>query len=189
MKIAVRFACEFHRRRTQVKRNSLLVGIIAGFLLTLPAGPAFAQTVKIGMIDYQKILRESGAAKKARDILMKDLEGKRAQYKSEEDQARKLEEELKKEGQSMTAADRQEKAGKLEKEIKELGRLKSDLEEDFRKKDAELARKILGEISGVVTEYLKKEKLTVVLEKRLVVAADDAIDITDKIIRLYDAKK
>jgi len=165
------------------------VGLIAGFLLMLPAGSVLAQTVKIGLIDTQKIMRESSAAKKARDILMRDLETKRAQYKAEEDQARRLEEEIKKEGQTMAPAARQEKAAKLEKEIKELGRLKSDLEEDFRKKDAELARQILGELSGIVNEYLKKEKLTVVLEKRFVVAADDAIEITDKIIRLYDAKK
>ncbi|RJR44988.1 MAG: OmpH family outer membrane protein [Desulfobacteraceae bacterium] len=177
------------QRREYVKRNTLLVGMVAGLLLMLYAGSVFAQSVKIGLIDTQKIMRESSAAKKARDILMKDLETKRAQYKAEEDQARRLEEELKNEAQTMTPAARQEKAAKLEKEIKELGRLKSDLEEDFRKKDAELARQILGELSGIVNEYLKKEKLTVVLEKRFVVAADDAIEITDKIIRLYDAKK
>jgi outer membrane protein len=181
------FAREFHQRRTQVRRKRLLVGMIAGVLLLIPSWPVFAQTVKIGLIDTQKIMRESSAARKARDILMKDLEAKRSQIKAEEDQIRKLDGELKKEGQNMTAAARQEKAGKLEKEIRELGRLKSDLEEDFRKKDAELAGKILGEIGGIVNGYLKKEKLTVVLEKRFVVAADDAIEITDKIIRLYDA--
>lgn len=155
----------------------------------LPAWSISAQSVRIGLIDTQKIMRESKAAKKAKELLMKDLEAKRAQYKGEEDQARKLEEELKKGAPSMTPAARQEKAEKLEKEIKELGRLKSDLEGDFRKKDAELARKILGEISEIVNELLKKEKFTVILEKRYVVAADDGIEITDKVIRLYDAVK
>lgn len=157
-------------------------------LLAVSGGVSTAADAKIGLIDTQKIMRESNAAKKARDILSKDLEAKRAQYKGEEDQARKLEEELKRDSQNMTPAARQEKAEKLEKEIKELGRLKSDLEEDFRRKDAELARKIIGEIGEIVKEFTKKEKYTVILEKRYIVAADDAIDITDKIIRLYDAK-
>lgn len=163
---------------------SLIILLLAG-----SGGVSSAADVKIGLIDTQKIMRESKAAKKARDVLAKDLEAKRAKFKAEEDQARKLDEELKKEGQSMTSAARQEKAEKLEKEIKELGRLKSDLEEDFRRKDAELARKVLGEIGNVVKEFRKKEKYTVILEKRYVVDADEAIDITDKIIKLYDAVK
>ncbi|MEW6666383.1 MAG: OmpH family outer membrane protein [Thermodesulfobacteriota bacterium] len=148
-----------------------------------------AAEVKIGMIDTQKIMRESKAAKKAREILMKELEGKRAKYKAEEDEARRLEEEIKREGASMSPAARQEKAEKLEKELKELGRLKSDIEEELRKKDAELTRKLLQEIYQIVKELTKKEKYSVILEKRYVVTADEAIDITDKVIRLYDAVK
>ena len=155
--------------------------------LTLAQGTSIAADVKIGVIDTQKIMRDSKGAKKARDILMKDLEAKRAQFKSEEDQARKLEEELKRDGQAMEAKARQEKAEKLEKELKELSRLKSDLEEDFRKKEADLTRKIFADISGIVKDFQKKEKFTVILEKRLVVAAEDSIDVTDKVIGLYDA--
>jgi outer membrane protein len=163
--------------------------ILCVLLLVVTSGVSSGAEVRIGVIDTQKIMRESKAAKKARDILASDLDAKRAKFKAEEDQARKLDEELKKSGESMTPAARQEKAEQLEKEIKELGRLKSDLEEDFRKKDAELGRKILSEISVIVKEFTKKEKFTVILEKRYVVAADDTIEITDKIIRQYDAGK
>jgi outer membrane protein len=176
-------------RNLHMTRISLWISVFIGTMIILFSGVSQAADVKIGMIDTQKIMREAKAAKKARDVLMKDLEAKRAKYKAEEDEARKLEEELKKGGQSMAPAARQEKADKLEKEIKELGRLKSDLEEDFRKKDAELTRKLLKEIYDIVKEYRKKEKFTVILERRYVVTADDAIDITDKIIKLYDAVK
>lgn len=172
-----------------MKRLVRRASFFAVALLMIPALSACAQTIKVGMIDTQKIMRESNAAKKARDILMNDLEAKRAQFKAEEEQTRKLEEELKRDGQSMTPAARQEKAQNLEKEIRELGRLKSDLEEDFRKKDAELARKIVTDIIGIAKEFQKKEKFTVILEKRYVVAADEAIEVTDKVLRLYDAVK
>lgn len=172
-----------------MKRIALTMYILAGLFFLLPLEAVWAQSVKMGLIDTQKIMRESKAAKKARDILMKELEAKRAKYKAEEDEARKLEEELKKEGQSMPPETRKEKAEKLEKEIKELGRLKSDLEEDLRKKDADLTQRLLKDIYDIVKEFSKKEKFTVILEKRYVVTADDAIDITDKIIRLYDAVK
>lgn len=172
-----------------MSRILVFTSFLSLLLLPVFGGVSTAADGKIGVIDTQKIMRESKAAKKARDILMKDLEAKRAKFKAEEDQARKLDEELKRDAQNMTPAARQEKAEKLEKEVKELGRLKSDLEEDFRKKDAEVFRKVLGDVINVVKEVTKKEKFTVIFEKRYVVASDDAIDITDKIIKLYDAVK
>lgn len=172
-----------------MKKFAFAISALAAMFLLFPLEGVWAQSVKIGMIDTQKIMRESKAAKKARDILMKELEAKRAKYKSEEDQARKLEEELKRDAQGMPPETRKEKAEKLEREIKELGRLKSDLEEELRKKDAELTQKLLKDIYDIVKELSKKEKYTVILEKRYVVTADDAIDITDKVIQRYDAAK
>ena len=53
----------------------------------------------------------------------------------------------------------------------------------------ELRRKILQDVLEIVKEYRKKEKYTIVMEKQSIVDSDDAIDITDKIIRLYDIVK
>lgn len=172
-----------------MKKIAFAICTLAAMFFLFPLGGVWAQSVKIGMIDTQKIMRESKAAKKARDILVKELEAKRAKYKSEEDEARKLEEEIKRDAPGMSPETRKEKAEKLEKEIKELGRLKSDLEEELRKKDADLTQKLLKDIYDIVKDISKKEKYTVILEKRYVVTADDAIDITDKVIQRYDAAK
>lgn len=168
-----------------MKRPCSVMAIMIAMIMVLAGGIAGAADVKIGMIDTQKILRDSKAAKSARDVLMKDLDAKKAQYRTREDAVRKLQEELKKDTPSV----RQEMAEKLEREIKELGRLDTDLKDEFKKKEAELGRKLLKEISDIVKEFSKKEKYTVILEKRSVVSSDEAIDITDKIIRLYDAVK
>ena len=53
----------------------------------------------------------------------------------------------------------------------------------------ELRRKILQDVLEIVKEYRKKEKYTIVMEKQSIFDSDDAIDITDKIIRLYDIVK
>ncbi|NVL90022.1 MAG: OmpH family outer membrane protein [Desulfobacterales bacterium] len=167
------------------KLNALLVGI----MILLPLSAASATEVKIGVIDTRKIMQESKAAKKARAGFLKDLEAKRTVLKKKQKKIQAMEEKLKKKGKKMSASDRQKKAEKLEKEIKELRRLKSDLEEELKKKDVELTRKLLREIGGIVKEFSQKEEYTVILERKSVVAADKAIDITDKIIRLYDTLK
>ncbi len=172
-----------------MKRLFMLNALLVGIIILMPLTAACAAGVKIGVIDTQKIMRESRAAKRAQAIFFKDLEAKRAVFRAKQEEAQALEAELKREGKKMSPSIRKEKAGRLTREIKELKRLKSDLEEELKKKELELRRKLLREIREIVKEVSKKDKYTVILEKKSVVAADEAIDITDKIIRLYDTLK
>ena len=172
-----------------MKKFFMLTTLLVGIMTLLPFAAASAASTKIGLIDTQKIMQESRAAKKARDAFLKDVEAKRAELRAKQEEVLALEEELKKERKKMSPSARKQKGEKLQKEIKELKRLRSDLEEELKKKDVELTQKLLLEIGGIVKEFSKKENYTVILEKKSVVAADEAIDITDKIIRLYDDLK
>ena len=146
-------------------------------------------SIKLGIIDTAKIMRESKAAKNAQTIFLKDLEAKRGILAAKEKEVRLLEEELKSQDTQLSPEERNSKNDKMAKEVKELSRLKSDLEEDLKKKDVELTRKLIGEIREIVNTFYKKENYTLILEKNAVVASDNAIDITDKIIQLYDGQK
>ena len=145
--------------------------------------------IKLGVIDTAKIMRESKAARNVQAIFLKDLEAKRGILAAKEKEIRQMEEELKKPEKKLSDETRREKTDKLAKEIKELKRLGSDQEEELKKKDAELAQKLIGELREVVNAFSKKENYTLILEKSAVVASDDAIDITDKIIQIYDGQK
>jgi len=67
--------------------------------------------------------------------------------------------------------------------------MQSDLDEELKKKDAELTRKLIDEIRQVIRTLVKDEGFTLILEKNSLIHADDAINITDKVIRLYDGQK
>lgn len=144
---------------------------------------------KLGIIDTAKIMRESKAAKYAQAIFLKDLEAKRGILAAKEKEVWLLEEELKNPDTRLSLEERSSKNDKMAKEVKELSRLKSDLEEELKKKDVELTRKLIGEIREIVNTFYKQENYTLILEKNTVVASDNAIDITDKIILLYDGQK
>ncbi len=172
-----------------MKKKFILNAFIVGLIILLPLTATFAAVIKIGVIDTQKIMRESKAAKKARAVFLKDVEAKRKVLNAKQQEVKGMEDELREKGKDMAPQVRKEKADNLNQEIKELRRLKSDLEEELKKKEMELNRKIFLEIADIVREYLKKEKYTIILEKRSVIASDDTIDITDKILRLYDVIK
>lgn len=131
--------------------------LLAGLLIAAPVMAANENPVKIGVIDIQKIMRQSKAAKSAQAVFSKELEARRATMKAKEKEVQLLEEELKSSDQKLSPEARREKGNTLNREVRELKRLAADLEEELKKKDAELTRKLLGEILQIVTTFAKKE--------------------------------
>lgn len=176
-----------------MKRSLLYIicSVIMTSLLVLPAYAAKDSPVKIGIVDTQKILREAKAARSARDIILKDVNAKKVTLAERQKKISQMENELKGTEKKLSAADRKEKSEKLAQEVKELKRLGSDFNEELKKKNVELTRRLIGEIRSVARNLVRDENYTVILEKgtQALVAADDAVDVTDKIIKLYDAQK
>lgn len=182
-----------------MKKAAVWGAAVLGLMMVFPAMAAQAAPketvakkdagIKLGVIDTAKLMRESKAAKNARAIFLKDLEAKRGILAAKEKEVRQLEEGLKKPETKLSDEARREKNDRLAKEVKELKRLGSDLEEELKRKNAELTQKLLGEIRAIVKAFSNKENYTLILERGAVVAADDAIDITDKIIQIYDGKE
>ncbi|MDB9823170.1 OmpH family outer membrane protein [Deltaproteobacteria bacterium] len=170
-------------------KKILFAGLLFVVTVFMCIGPVCAASVKIGVIDVQRIMRESKAAQNARAVFLKDVEAKRGVLNAKQKEVQDLQEELKNKGKDMAASVREEKTNQLTREVRDLNRLKSDLEEELKKNENELTQTLLKEISEVVQEYCKKEKYTVIHEKRTILASDEAVDITDKIIKLYDVVK
>jgi len=171
-----------------MKRASIVVSFFAVLFFMASAVLAADTPVKLGIIDVQKILRESKAAKKAKAAFMKDVEQKRAQLVAKDKEIKALDQELKDKSGKLSSEMRQSKAEKMAREVKEFRRLDADMREDLKKKEVELTQKLLGEIRQIAQAFLKNMKYTLILEKSAIVASDDVIDVTDKIIKLYDAQ-
>ncbi len=148
-----------------------------------------AAEVKIGIIDTQKIMAQSKTTTDLRAEFYKEIETKRNEFVEKQKAAQALDEEIKTKGQDMTYQERREKADLLNQKAKELQRMKEDIEFDVKLKDEEVSRKFLRDISEIIRDYQKKENYTVIFEKGTVAAYDDAIDITEKIIQIYDSGK
>jgi outer membrane protein len=147
--------------------------------------PAHAQSLKIGVIDIQRIITESGPAKAARDAFLKDREAKQAVLMQKRQEVLQLQERMKQDTK-LSEEDRKYQAERINQERKDLSRLASDLEEELKKKDVEMTRAVLEDVSGVVNRFRQERGYALVLERKAVVSFDDAIDITDEIIRRYN---
>ena len=170
-----------------MKRLPFIFVCIVAFISTCIFS-TYAADLKIGILDTQKIVLKSEKINKYRDEFSRELDAKRQDFMKKQGEAKALEDDLKNNGNSMTDDVYREKSDKLRREARDLKRMQEEIEAELKSKEADMTRKFLTEIKALSVEYLKKEKLSLILEKSSAVASDDAIDITDQIMKLYDSK-
>jgi outer membrane protein len=170
-----------------MKRLPFLFACIIAFI-SVNVFSASAADMKIGVVDSQKIIMQSEKTAKYRADFAKEFEGKQQEFSKKQSAAQELENELKTKGNTMTSEVYREKAENLRIQARDLKRMKEEMEAELKAKEDELTRRFYREINIVIDDFLEKEKYTLILEKNRVVASADAIDITDQIMKLYDAK-
>ena len=98
-----------------------------------------------------------------------------------------MDKELKKAKQDSPAW--KEKRDKITKEINDFNRLRVEYDGQLRKKNDELTQKILADVQQIIKKIASSEKYTIILDKKTALLAEDGLDLTDKVIKIYDAQK
>jgi outer membrane protein len=151
-------------------------------VVSFAADPA----LKIGIVDINKIMKDSKAAKNAKAVFQKDLDAKKATVKTKSDKVTALDKELKGIDQKSNAW--KEKRDKLANEIKELRTMENRMNQELRKEDIDLTNKILNDVQQILNKLIKTENYSLILDKKAVLAGKDGFDITDKVIKTYDSQ-
>lgn len=162
---------------------------VASAVLAL-AAPALAE-IKIGIVDLQRALNESAAGKKAKDQFKIEFDRMQGSLKGEKDRLDKMKEDLDKQSAVLKADDRKAKADEFERRQRDLRRKLEDSDAELRKKDQELTGEILKDLATVIQEIGQRDNYTVVLENSSssVLYGAKSIDMTDEVIRTFDARK
>lgn len=160
------------------------------FGLYFDVSSLYAENLKIGIFDIQKIMKESKVIEGYRQKIAREMESKRKSFIDRQEAAQRIEDRLKKEGQRISPRERKELEERLADEIKELRRMKEDIDMELQKTDRELTQKAFQEIGEVIKQIADAENYTVIFEKSSagIVHFKDSVDITGKIIKIYDRK-
>lgn len=151
--------------------------------------PAWAQEkLKIGVVDIQRVIQESQPGKRAKENFQAQVRKVEAELLKEKEAVEKLKVDFSKRGLLL----REEERRNLEKEIqkRERGYILSarDSQEELRQRENELMSEIFRNIVQIVTEVGKKEGFSLILERSQVPYSDQAMDITNRVIELYDQR-
>lgn len=155
--------------------------------MLLGAGMAQAADFKVGVVDTERVLRESAPAMKAESKIEKEFSGRDQEIKKLVKQAKELQAALDNESSKLSDADRRNKERELTAMNVDLQRMQREFREDLNlRKNEELAI-VLEQANKAIQAIAEAEKFDLILQEA--VYRNPKIDITDMVIKhLADSK-
>ena len=148
-----------------------------------------ADVAKIGVIDFQRILEASSAGKLAQSEINKKGKKMEAELKAKGTAIEELQKKLERDALVMSKEMREEKGREVRIKINDIKTLQKRYLAEFRELENRLVTRIKKDVLGIVKEIGKKEGYLLIIEKAGVLYYPNAIDLTDKLIRLYNKKE
>ncbi|SRR5712692_4645743 len=183
----------------EVERNRMKISvgviILVGVFVFAFGLPAWAEELKIAVIEPQKVLEATKAGRKIKGSLADYVRTRQRLLDSEAEDLKKIEEGLAKQGAGLSAETRQEKEGAFRQKVVEYQRRVQELEREVQAKKAEMLGEFTKTIEQVVREIAEKEKISLVVEKgdngygALVLFNHPSVDLTGRVIKELDSRK
>jgi len=158
----------------------------AAAVLLGAAGAAAADDYKIGVINTDRILRESAPAKDALKRIEQEFAAREANVAKLDRELRELTSRLDREGPTMTEADRTARQREVETRGRDLERTRRQLAEDLKSRQFDEMNKIKERLDTVLTRLAKEQGYDLILQDGLYVRR--TVDITDSVIKALEAK-
>jgi len=177
-----------------MKRSAVALAALVTVIVFLPFQvKGQTPSLKIAYVDLQKVMVESEKGKEARKNLSDEFEKRKKEISQRQEELQKMKDALEKQTATITPEARADKEKQYQVKLKDYQRVGDDYSAELRQKDQELTQRILKELEEVVKGMGESEKYTLIVEKNHagILYATPAIDITDKVISLYNqsAKK
>lgn len=166
-------------------KNILKMIVCILFFSTFSAG--YANDFKIGVVDTERILRESAPAVQAEKKIEKEFEQRDLEMKKIAKQAKEIQMYFDKEGLTPVDAEHRSKERELANLNVNLQRMQREFREDLNlRKNEELAL-VLARANKAIKAIAEIEKFDLVLQEA--VYRNPKIDITDKVLQYLAAEK
>jgi outer membrane protein len=159
-------------------------------LLTLLCVPAVGaqDRVKIGFIDIQRAISDSNAGKRAKERFQAQVKKAEAELLKEKNELERLKADLDKKGPLMKDEERRNLEGDLQRRYVNYQRTMTDQQQELRQKEGALTGDILKELEKIVNEIGKSDKFTLILERNQILYSDQGIDVTNKVIEVFNSR-
>jgi outer membrane protein len=172
------------------KKMAVIIGIVmlaGGFL----AGVSRAAELKIGAVDIGRAVNECQAGKEAKKAITKEVEKFQTLVQEKQKDLQALKESLEKQAPMLTLDARTNKEKEYQGKLRDFQRWVEDSQNEVNQKTREMERTISIGLVRTIQRLGAEEGFTLILEKneQIVLYASKAIDVTDRVIKSFDAQK
>jgi outer membrane protein len=147
--------------------------------------------VKIGYVDMQKAVQSTKAGQKAKKELESEFDKRKKTLQKKEADLKKMGEDLEKKAMVLSDDIRAKKQKEFQESMMEFQQNVQKNQQEIQEQEKKLTEPILKKLSDVIADIAKKDNYTVILEKRenAVLWAQKDLDITEQVVKAYEAKK
>ena len=154
---------------------------LLSFVLLGLAASSLASDFKLGVVDTERVLRESAPAIKAEEKISKEFAARDIEIKAMSKQAKSLQNQLEQGIGNLSDAEHRNKERELTSLNVNLQRIQREFREDLNlRKNEELAG-VLERANKAIQQIATSEKYDLILQEA--VYRNPKIDITDKVIK------
>jgi outer membrane protein len=157
----------------------------AALCIAAPASQAFGQS-KIGVVQIERIVRDSQPAMRAQKKLEVEFAKREAELTKLADQLKRLQDELEKDAVTMPEAQRRNKERDFNDLNRDFLRKQREYREDVNQRRNEELGQVIEQANRIIRQIAESEKYDIIFQEAAY--ANPRIDITDKVIKALDGK-
>lgn len=170
----------------QQRRNLIMVVTAAAIACVFTVAVAFAGDIKIGVVNTEKILRESQPALLAQKKIEQEFVPRDEEIKKMALEAKNLQDKLEKNSIKMEETERRNLERNLANLSREYQRAQRQMREDLSVRQNEEYSVILERTNRAISKIAEAENYDLILQLQDSVYRSQRIDITDKVIKTLD---
>ena len=162
--------------------RALAVSLFVGLF----SSSALAQ-LKFAVVDVQRAVMETEDGLRASATLKKFFDKRQQELDAKQNELQKQREEIEKQSKVLSQQALQKRMEEWQKQMLELQTVFVEYNKELQKKQGELTQPIYGKIMGILRRLATQDGYDAILEKQAVPYMRNDLDLTDKIIQMYDS--
>ncbi len=165
--------------------RKLMTFVFAIASLAVLSMPAAAQTAgKIGYIDSRKLIKDAPGSAEIQNTLQKELASWKAQVDAAQDSLQRMVADFQKSSVLLSPDAKQKRQDDIIQKEQQFNAKVQEIRTKADARQAELLQPIMDKVQAAITEVRKAEGFAIIFDAaaEAMVAADPALDLTDKVL-------
>ncbi|HKO47843.1 MAG TPA: OmpH family outer membrane protein [Polyangiaceae bacterium] len=159
--------------------------VVSAVAVLLGSAQAHAQS-KIAVVDTQRAIMETEDGLRAQATLKKVFDNKQRELDKKQEDLQKEREDIEKQRDVLSKTALAKRVDKWQREMMALQGVFVDYNKELQKKQGELTQPIVQKIMGTIRRLATQDGLDLVLDKQAAPYVRSDLDVTDRIITLYN---